>query len=119
MRLDYFSQILGRRQPILLDRCALVKVAALLIAAISVVAPRSASAQATWEYTPYQVNVCIALDDEAEFTYAFAAHVREVLAARADMAFFASWKLAASSADSAVAGLMQTHWDKLNYDDIK
>ena len=34
MRLDYFSQILGRRQPILLDRCALVKVAALLIAAI-------------------------------------------------------------------------------------
>lgn len=81
--------------------------------------PRSVLAQAAWEFSPYDVKVCIALDNEPEFTPTFAALAHEELTNRADIVFFASWKLAVVHPNSQVAGQMLTHWDKLTFDGIR
>ena len=100
-------------------RCALGGLAVLLVALSLVAWPRSAVAQAAWEFSPYDVKVCLALDSEPGFTPAFAALARQELVNRADIVFFATWKLAAVSPNSEVAGQMLTHWDNLTFDDIK
>ena len=81
--------------------------------------PRSVFAQAAWEFSPYEVKVCLALSNEPEFTPTFSALVQEELTNRADIVFFAAWKLAAASPNSQVAGQLLTHWDKLSFDSLK
>jgi hypothetical protein len=101
------------------SRCAAGRSAVLFMALALVFVPRCAVAQAAWEFSPYDVKVCLALANEPEFTLSFATLAQEELANRADMVFFATWKLAAINPKSAVAGQMLTHWDQLTFDGVK
>lgn len=106
-------------QPARKCRCALGSAVVLLAAVAGLSIPRQAAAQAAWEFSPYDMKVCVAFSNEPEFTPEFAAQTRNVLAVRADSVFFAAWKLTASRANSAVAGMMFTHWDKSTFEDVK
>jgi hypothetical protein len=119
MQVDFLQRRLLLPQPATECCRAMGTAAALLIAVMVLIVPRQVSAQAAWEFSPYDMKVCVALSDEPEFTPAFASQVRDVLASRADMVFFASWKLAASSPNAAVEGLMLTHLEQLTFDDVK
>jgi len=81
--------------------------------------PRFAVAQAAWEFSPYDVNICLAVAEEPEFTPAFAALARKELGDRADIVFFATWKTAVVPPNSNVAGKLLSQWDKLNFDVVK
>jgi hypothetical protein len=94
-------------------------IAVLCLALAGAAWPRCVVAQAAWEFSPYSMQVCLALANEPEFSPSFAALAQEELANRADIVFFAAWKLAVVSPNSPVAGQMLTHWDKLAFDGIK
>lgn len=80
--------------------------------------PQRVCAQAAWEFSPYEVKICIAFADEPEFTAQFAASSTEDLANRADIVFFATWKTTALAANSKVAGQLLSEWDQLSYDSL-
>jgi hypothetical protein len=119
MRFVFHPRVLYQPKPVQASRCAAGGLAVLLLTLALPACPRSALGQAAWEFSPYDVKVCLALENEPEFTPAFAALAREELANRADIVFFAAWKLAALSPKSEIAGQMLTHWDSLTFDDIK
>src|SRR5688572_29869213 len=96
-----------------------MRLVGLLATVLIALAPRTLLAQAAWEFSPYDVKVCAVFTDEPEFTPAFAANVREELAHRADVVFFAAWKLATVAPNSAVTGQMLARWDKLSFDSLK
>lgn len=75
--------------------------------------------QAAWEFSPYQVRACLAFDNQPEFTPDFAEQTRLEVNSRADIVFFATWKLEAALANSKVAGQLLTQWEKLSYDSVK
>ena len=81
--------------------------------------PRSALAQAAWEFTPYDVKICVAFADEPEFTAEFAIRSKEELLNRADIVFFATWKTTAPVANSKITGQLLAGWDKLSFDGLR
>ncbi len=119
MQFVNYSQFVVRPKSALVGRCAWRRMAIICCAVAMAAFPRCVFAQAAWEFSPYDMKVCLALADAPEFTPPFTARVREELATRADIVFFATWKLAAVSANSQVAGQMLTQWDKLTFDGIK
>src|SRR3954468_18168006 len=80
---------------------------------------RNVFAQAAWEFSPYQVNVCLAVSSEVEFTPAFLDHARSVIHNRAGIVFFAAWDLESKVANSDVSGQVLWNWDLLNFDELK
>jgi len=119
MRFASHQRLLSQPKSVQVSCCASGALTVLLVVLALAAGPRSALAQAAWEFSPYDVKVCLALGHEPEFTPAFAALAREELVNRADTVFFATWKLAAMSPNPAIAGQMLTHWDDLAFDDIK
>ena len=119
MRVVSHQRLVPKPKLVLGSRCAAGGLVVLLVALAVAICPRSAVAQAAWEFSPYDVKVCLALENDPEFTPAFTALVRQEMVNRADVVFFAAWKLAAISAKSEVGGQMLTHWDDLSFDDIK
>ena len=81
--------------------------------------PRVLLAQAAWEFSPYQIKVCIAASPELEFTPQFAAQTRSVLEARAGVVFFAAWKVEVSAASPEINGQMLSQWDRVSFDGLK
>ena len=64
---------------------------------------RSAHAQAAWEFSPYQVQVWLALEDRPELGPQFTRQVRDVVVDRAEVRMGAVWRLDAAVAPRAVA----------------
>ena len=91
MRFAFHPRLLSQPKLVPFSRCALGGLALLFFALALAAWPRSAVAQAAWEFSPYDVKVCLALDNAPEFTPAFASLAREELANRADIVFFATW----------------------------
>lgn len=87
-----------------------------LLLIVAAASPPGLLGQAAWEFSPYQVNVCIAMESQPEFTPDFAAHTRAVIQSRSEVVFFAAWNLQASSASRAAAREMLLHWDELSFE---
>src|SRR5688500_2744746 len=64
---------------------------------------RSAHAQAAWEFSPYQVQVWLALEDRPELGPQFTRQVRDVVVDRAEVRMGAVWRLDAAVAPRAIA----------------
>jgi hypothetical protein len=65
--------------------------------------PRLASAQAAWEYSPYQVRIWIAAPPQAQFPLARREILMLDLSRRADMVFGAIWSVQVEAAPAALA----------------
>lgn len=76
--------------------------AALLAAALLLPAIR-AHGQAAWEFSPYQVQVWLSLEDRPELRGAFEQRTKETLAGRAEVIFGALWRIETSATPRAVA----------------
>lgn len=92
---------------------------AFCLAICTAVCPPSARAQAAWEFTPYDVKICVAFADEPEFTPQFASRTRQDLVSRADIVFFATWKIASLEANSNVAGQLLSDWERLSFERLQ
>jgi hypothetical protein len=65
-----------------------------------------ARAQATWEYTPYQVRLVVALTPAPQLSSDLTVSIGESVAARADAVFGAVWSLTTSAAESQLRSEM-------------
>ncbi|HZL90911.1 MAG TPA: hypothetical protein VFB96_21275 [Pirellulaceae bacterium] len=80
----------------------LLRLAAVVFALLLLTEAR-AHAQAAWEFSPYQVQVWLALEDRPELGGGFAQRMSGILVGRSEVVFGSVWRLDAATAPAAVA----------------
>lgn len=79
----------------------------------------AAHGQAAWEFSPYQVQVWLALEDRPELRGAFPQRVAEVLAGRSEVVFGAAWRIETTPAAALVVPDMLARPAAVNADAVK
>jgi hypothetical protein len=81
-----------------------IRLLGLIVIALALLVPAArAHAQAAWEFSPYQVQVWLALEDRPELGGAFPQRMGDILAGRAEVVFGSVWRLNAAAAPPAIA----------------
>ena len=97
-------------------RPALLGLAALALALL--IPAARVHAQAAWEFSPYQVQVWLALEDRPELGGAFPQQMGGVLAGRAEVVFGSVWRMDVASAPAAIAADALTRLESVSSDTI-
>lgn len=74
-----------------------------LLACVLLLAANTAWGQAAWEFSPYQVQVLLALENRPELSGEFTRRLDELLAGRAEVVFGGAWNMTAVQAPPAIA----------------
>lgn len=115
--LSFLRDDRGNRAPrsSFLSRLTTCLAAALLLALV----PNYVWAQAAWEFTPYQVQAWIAHSPEPEFNSTFQQRLSKSLSDRAEMAFFAAWRLEVLPAPPLLTSELREQMETLIFDPLK
>jgi hypothetical protein len=89
-----------------------------VVALVLLVPAARVRAQAAWEFSPYQVQVWLALEDRPELGGAFPQRMSGILAGRAEVVFGSVWRLEAATAPAAVAAGALTRLDSVTPETI-
>ena len=106
-------------QSAICNRRSVLRLLCFSLAALALLAaPKQALAQAAWEFSPYQVQVWLALEDRPELGGQFHQRVGGVLTGRAEVVFGSVWQLNAAAAPPAIAAPALQHLESVNAEAI-
>jgi hypothetical protein len=91
---------------------------AALLACILLLATKQAHAQAAWEFSPYQVQVWLALESRPELSGGFTRTLNDRLAGRAEVVFGGAWSMTAGEAPLSIAADLLARLGEVTSDEI-
>lgn len=90
-----------------------------VLALLGCISARTAHAQASWEYAPYEVQIWVALPDDPTWQAANFEQLRQVLLGRAETTFGALWNCAVEPAPPAIASDVRVTLPELTVEQVQ